>query len=163
LCHLPEILDRLDSLRQRFILFCDDLSFGPQDTGYPALKAALDGSLSGQSENVLIYATSNRRHLMPEFMAENLEARHLQGEIHPGETTEEKVSLSDRFGLWVSFHPIDQTQYLEIARHWSAVLGARDCDSRMFTNEALQWALSRGARSGRVAMQFARDWAGRGK
>lgn len=163
LAHLPELFDMLPQGPQRFILFCDDLSFTADEPGYPALKAALDGSLSSPSDNVLIYATSNRRHLMPEYMAENLEARHIGGEVHPGEATEEKVSLSERFGLWVSFYPMDQDDYLSIAAHWAKALGAKDYRSEDFVRAALQWSLSRGARSGRVAHQFSRDWVGRGK
>ncbi len=163
LAHLPELFDLLPEGPQRFILFCDDLSFTADEPGYPALKAALDGSLSTPSDNVLIYATSNRRHLMPEFMAENLEARHIGGEVHPAEATEEKVSLSERFGLWVSFYPMDQDDYLAIAAHWAKELGTKDHHSENFTRAALQWSLARGARSGRVAQQFARDWTGQGK
>lgn len=163
LAHLPELFDLLPEGPQRFILFCDDLSFSADEPGYPALKAALDGSLSTPADNVLIYATSNRRHLMPEYMAENLEARHIGGEVHPGEATEEKVSLSERFGLWVSFYPMDQDDYLSIAAHWAKVLGAKDCLSEDFIRAALQWSLSRGARSGRVAQQFAKDWTGQGR
>jgi hypothetical protein len=163
LAHLPELFDLLPQGPQRFILFCDDLSFTADEPGYPALKAALDGSLSTPSDNVLIYATSNRRHLMPEYMAENLETRHAGGEVHPGEATEEKVSLSERFGLWVSFYPMDQDDYLSIAAHWAKAFGARDHQSESFMRAALQWSLSRGARSGRVAQQFARDWTGQGK
>ncbi len=163
LAHLPELFDLLPEAPQRFILFCDDLSFTADEPSYPALKAALDGSLSTPSDNVLIYATSNRRHLMPEYMAENLEARHIGGEVHPGEATEEKVSLSERFGLWVSFYPMDQDDYLAIAAHWAKALGANDYRSEDFIRAALQWSLSRGARSGRVAQQFSRDWVGQGK
>lgn len=157
--HLPDLFDQLADAAHRFVIFIDDLSFTEHEPGYASLKAALDGSLAGPSDNVLIYATSNRRHLMPEYMAENLETRYLGGEVHPGEATEEKVSLSDRFGLWVSFYAMDQDTYLAIARHWAAALGApADGD---FERAALQWAQGRGARSGRVAWQFARDWAGR--
>ncbi len=157
--HLPDLFDLLAGADYRFIVFIDDLTFAEHEPGYASLKAALDGSLAGPADNVLIYATSNRRHLMPEFMAENLETRHLGGEVHPGEATEEKVSLSDRFGLWVSFHGMDQDTYLAIARHWAATLDA-PADER-FERAALQWSLERGARNGRVAWQFARDWAGR--
>jgi predicted AAA+ superfamily ATPase len=163
LAHLPELFDLLPQGPQRFILFCDDLSFTADEPGYPALKAALDGSLSTPADNVLIYATSNRRHLMPEYMAENEETRHLGGEVHPGEATEEKISLSERFGLWVSFYPMDQDEYLTIATHWAKELGAQDFQSENFIRAALQWSLGRGARSGRTAWQFARDWAGQGK
>jgi len=156
---LPDLFDQLADVDYRFIVFIDDLTFAEHEAGYASLKAALDGSLAGPSDNVLIYATSNRRHLMPEYMAENLEAQYLGGEVHPGEATEEKVSLSDRFGLWVSFHVMDQDTYLEIARHWAASLGA-PADGN-FERAALQWSLGRGARNGRVAWQFARDWAGR--
>jgi uncharacterized protein len=129
------------------------------DAGYKSLKVALDGSIAGSAENVLIYATSNRRHLMPEFMDENLEAKHKDGEIHPGETTEEKISLSERFGLWLSFYPFDQEQYLEIADHWVKTLGGKPSDDSRAA--AKLWALERGFRSGRVAWQFARDWVAR--
>ena len=156
---LPDLFDLLaDAADTRFIVFIDDLSFAEHEPGYASLKAALDGSLAGPADNVLIYATSNRRHLMPEYMAENLETRHLGGEVHPGEATEEKVSLSDRFGVWVSFHAMDQDAYLAIARHWATRLGATVDDG--FERAALQWSLGRGARNGRVAWQFARDWAG---
>ena len=157
---LPDLFDLLADADRRFIVFIDDLSFTEHEPGYASLKAALDGSLAGPSDNVLIYATSNRRHLMPEYMAENLETRYLGGEVHPGEAIEEKVSLSDRFGLWVSFHAMDQATYLGIARHWAAALGAPP-DGERFEREALQWAMARGARNGRVAWQFARDWAGK--
>src|SRR5574340_1006600 len=156
---LPNLFDLLAGADYRFIVFIDDLSFAEHEAGYASLKAALDGSLAGPSDNVLIYATSNRRHLMPEYMAENLETKYLGGEVHPGEAIEEKVSLSDRFGLWVSFHSMDQDTYLTIARHWATTLGA-PADER-FERAALQWSLERGARNGRVAWQFARDWAGR--
>jgi len=158
---LPDLFDLLADAVFRFIIFIDDLSFAENEPGYASLKAALDGSLAGPTDNVLIYATGNRRHLMPEYMAENLETRHLGGEVHPGEATEEKVSLSDRFGLWVSFHVMDQDTYLRIARHWAAQLGA-PADEH-FERAALQWSLGRGARNGRVAWQFARDWVGRKK
>lgn len=156
---LPDLFEWLaDASTYRFIVFIDDLSFAEHEPGYASLKAALDGSLAGPADNVLIYATSNRRHLMPEYMAENLETKHLGGEVHPGEATEEKISLSDRFGVWVSFYAMDQDSYLAIARHWATQLGAT-VDER-FERAALQWSLGRGARNGRVAWQFARDWAG---
>ncbi|MBI1284134.1 MAG: DUF815 domain-containing protein [Thiobacillus sp.] len=157
--NLPDLFDLLADENYRFIVFIDDLSFAEHEAGYASLKAALDGSLAGPSDNVLIYATSNRRHLMPEYMAENLETKYLGGELHPGEATEEKISLSDRFGLWVSFHGMDQDTYLAVARHWAGLLGASV--NERFERAALQWALGRGARNGRVAWQFARDWAGR--
>jgi len=159
LVDLPYIVDQVAGRSERFLLFCDDLSFQGAEEGYIALKVALDGSISTTSENMLIYATSNRRHLMPEYMAENLETRYVGEEIHPGETVEEKISLSERFGLWVTFYPFDQDEYLDIVGHWLKQLGAAiDQKSK---EEALQWSLQRGSRSGRVAYQFARDWAGR--
>ena len=159
LIDLPTIVDQVAQRRERFLLFCDDLSFHGAEEGYIALKVALDGSISTTSENLLIYATSNRRHLMPEYMAENLETKYLGEEIHPGETVEEKISLSERFGLWVTFYPFDQDEYLEIVQHW---LKSFDSSfSEKAKEEALQWSLQRGSRSGRVAYQFARDWAGR--
>jgi hypothetical protein len=159
---LPEIVDLIAERPEHFIIFCDDLSFEAAEPGYKALKSVLDGSIAGMPDNLLIYATSNRRHLMPETMAENLQVqRGDDGEIHPGETTEEKVSLSERFGLWLSFYPFDQDAYLAICEHWLKVFGV-DAESAVAARqEALQWALMRGARSGRVAWQFARDYAGR--
>jgi predicted AAA+ superfamily ATPase len=161
LMDLPEIVDRLDRQPCKFILFCDDLSFNAAEAGYQSLKAVLDGSVSATPDNILLYATSNRRHLMPEYMQENLETKYLGDEIHPGETVEEKISLSERFGLWVSFYPFDQDEYLTIVRYWLRQLGVVDTASEQLRLEALQWALQRGSRSGRVAHQFARDWAGR--
>ncbi|MBU0593815.1 MAG: ATP-binding protein [Gammaproteobacteria bacterium] len=161
LVDLPDIVELLCLRPERFIVFCDDLSFDAGEPGYRALKVALDGSVTAPSENVLIYATSNRRHLMPEFMAENLETTYVGEEIRPGETTEEKVSLSERFGLWLSFYPFDQEEYLNIVRYWLAQLNVSEVDSEEVRREALQWALGRGSRSGRSAWQFARDWAGR--
>jgi predicted AAA+ superfamily ATPase len=166
LADLPEIVDLITGRPERFILFCDDLSFEATEPGYKALKSVLDGSIAGMPENLLIFATSNRRHLMPEAMAENLQVTRAEnGEIHPGETTEEKVSLSERFGLWLSFYPFDQDAYLAICDHWLTVFGV-DRKSAIATrqqirHEALHWALMRGSRSGRVAWQFARDFAGR--
>lgn len=161
LLDLPEIVEQVYRRPERFILFCDDLSFEAEEAGYKALKAVLDGSVSAASENVLVYATSNRRHLMPEYMQENLEAKRVGDEIHPGETVEEKVSLSERFGLWVSFYPFNQDEYLAIVAHWLIHFQAPAADSEQIRQAALQWALLRGSRSGRVAWQFARDWAGR--
>jgi predicted AAA+ superfamily ATPase len=159
LVDLPYIVDLVAPRPERFLLFCDDLTFHGAEEGYIALKVALDGSISTTSENLLIYATSNRRHLMPEYMADNLETKYVGDEIHPGETVEEKISLSERFGLWVSFYPFDQDEYLDIVRQW---LESFDCTAAAEAKEeALQWALQRGSRSGRVAYQFARDWAGR--
>ena len=159
LIDLPNIVDQVAGRPERFLVFCDDLSFQGAEEGYIALKVALDGSVSTTSENMLIYATSNRRHLMPEYMAENLETRYVGEEIHPGETVEEKISLSERFGLWVTFYPFDQDEYLVIVGHWLQTLGVKETAAAR--EEALQWSLQRGSRSGRVAYQFARDWAGR--
>ena len=161
LLDLPDILALLDGRPERFLLFCDDLSFEAEDPSYKALKALLDGSISVPPDNVLIYATSNRRHLLPEFFSENLDTKVIDDEIHPGEAVEEKVSLSDRFGLWISFHPFGQAQYLEIVRHWLEQLGARPEPWEVIEAEALRWALARGSRSGRTAHQYARDFAGR--
>jgi predicted AAA+ superfamily ATPase len=161
LVDLADIVDLTAGRKERFVVFCDDLSFEASDPGYKSLKVALDGSIAGTADNLLIYATSNRRHLMPEYMQENLEARHVEGEIHPGETTEEKISLSERFGLWLSFYPFDQEQYLDIAAHWVGTLGGKVNDD--MRKAALLWALERGSRSGRVAWQFARDHVGRKK
>ena len=161
LVDLPYIVDRVAERRERFLLFCDDLSFHGAEEGYIALKVALDGSISTTSENMLIYATSNRRHLMPEYMAENLETRYVGEEIHPGDTVEEKISLSERFGLWVTFYPFDQDEYLEIVAHWLKTFGCGAREAQAAREESLQWSLQRGSRSGRVAYQFARDWAGR--
>ncbi|OGA22222.1 MAG: AAA family ATPase [Betaproteobacteria bacterium RIFCSPLOWO2_02_FULL_67_19] len=161
LIDLPELVDLVAGRSERFIVFCDDLTFEAGDAGYIALKVALDGSISTTSENLLIYATSNRRHLMPEYMAENLETKYVGEEIHPGETVEEKISLSERFGLWVSFYPFDQDEYLEIVAHWLKGFGCTAREIEGSREESLQWSLQRGSRSGRVAYQFARDWAGR--
>ncbi|HZR70729.1 MAG TPA: ATP-binding protein [Burkholderiales bacterium] len=160
LLDLPDIVDQIAKRRERFVIFCDDLSFEASEPGYLALKVVLDGSIAAPSDNVLIYATSNRRHLMPEYMQENLETKHRGEEIHPGETVEEKISLSERFGLWISFYPFDQDAYLGIVAHWLEELGCPG-DFEKARQEALQWALLRGSRSGRVAWQFARDYAGR--
>jgi len=161
LTDLPDIVELIHVRPERFILYCDDLSFEADEPGYKALKVVLDGSVAAASENCLIYATSNRRHLMPEFMHENLEYQHVGEEIHPGETSEEKISLSERFGLWVSFYPFDQDEYLRIVRVWLEHFKVAGGKSAEVEHAALQWALLRGSRSGRVAWQFARDWAGR--
>lgn len=163
LVDLADIVDCISGRRERFILYCDDLSFEAEERGYKALKVVLDGSIAAASENVLIYATSNRRHLMPEFMRENLETKYVNEEIHPGETTEEKISLSERFGIWVSFYPFSQDEYLEIVTHWLGQFRVPRAQSEAVRTAALQWALARGSRSGRVAWQFARDWAGKVK
>ncbi len=162
LVDLPELVELVAPRPERFIVYCDDLSFEQGEGGYKALKTVLDGSVAGQSDNVLVYATSNRRHLMPELMSENLQARHTEdGEIHPGETSEEKISLSERFGLWIAFYPFRQDDYLAVVAHWLAYFGATAGDIDRARGDALRWALERGSRSGRVAWQFARDWAGR--
>ncbi|MFT3759742.1 ATP-binding protein [Thauera sp.] len=160
LVNLPEIVELVEGRPERFILFCDDLSFEEGEDAYKALKSVLDGSVSAMADNVLIYATSNRRHLMPEYHDENLQARHIDGEIHPGEATEEKISLSERFGLWISFYPFSQNEYLDIVAHWLASFDVPQARIDAARQEALQWALMRGSRSGRVAWQFARDYAG---
>jgi len=159
---LGDIVDMVAGRPERFIIFSDDLSFEEGEAGYKALKSVLDGSVSSSGDNVLIYATSNRRHLMPEYMSENLAAQHQSdGEIHPGETVEEKISLSERFGIWLSFYPFRQDDYLDIVNYWLAQHGCTQQDIDASRTEALQWALERGSRSGRVARQFARDWAAR--
>lgn len=160
LIDLPDIVDLVAGRPEHFIIFCDDLSFEASEAGYKALKSVLDGSVASVPDNILLYATSNRRHLMPEYFDENLAARHVDGEIHPGEATEEKVSLSERFGLWLSFYPFDQDAYLDIVAHWLKDFGLGPEDAPRCREAALQWALSRGSRSGRVAWQFARDYAG---
>lgn len=160
LVDLPDIVDLLGDRPERFIIFCDDLSFEAGESAYKALKVVLDGSLAATPDNVLIYATSNRRHLMPEYFAENLDTKLVDGEVHPGEAIEEKISLSDRFGLWVSFYPFSQDDYLNIVAHWLRYFGASAEDIAAAERDALNWSLGRGSRTGRVAWQFARDWAG---
>lgn len=161
LVELPQIIDLLYERPERFILFCDDLSFEADDPSYKTLKAVLDGSISAAPGNLLIYATSNRRHLLPEYMTDNEQTRVSDGEIHHGEAVEEKISLSERFGLWVSFHPFNQDAYLSVVFGWLEQLGVAVSDRQAVKLEALRFALERGSRSGRVAWQFARDWAGR--
>ncbi|MEO5672161.1 MAG: ATP-binding protein [Ramlibacter sp.] len=162
LVDLPDIVDVVASLPEKFIVFCDDLSFEEGEPGYKALKSILDGSVAAATPNVLIYATSNRRHLLPEYMKENLSYTHTEdGEVHPGEVIEEKISLSERFGLWVSFYPFTQDEYLAITAQWLTWFGADANAIEAARPEALVWALERGSRSGRVAYQFARDYAGR--
>ena len=162
LVDLPDIVDLVQGRSERFVIFCDDLSFGEGEGGYKALKVALDGSVSGQSDNVLVYATSNRRHLLPESMADNASYKHSDdGDLHPGETVEEKISLSERFGLWVSFYPFKQDDYLGIVAHWLRQLGCNGEQIASAHDDALRWALQRGSRSGRVAWQFAKDFAGK--
>lgn len=161
LVDLADIAIQLVHRPERFILFCDDLSFAGEEAGYKSLKVALDGTLAAPPENVLIYATSNRRHLLPEYMHENEGTRHMNGEVHPHEATEEKISLSERFGLWLSFYPFDQETYLASVAVWLDEFGVEGSLSDDTRRDALQWALTRGARSGRSAWQFARDYAGR--
>ena len=161
LIDLPDIVELVAGRPERFIIFCDDMSFESGEPGYKALKSVLDGSVTALADNVLIYATSNRRHLMPEYFDENLAAKHVDGEVHPGEATEEKISLSERFGLWLSFYPFSQDEYLSIVYHWLRGFGVPAGELEAARTEALQWSLMRGSRSGRVAWQFARDYAGR--
>lgn len=162
LTDLPDIVDVVAGRPEKFIVFCDDLSFEDGEPGYKALKSILDGSVSAASPNVLIYATSNRRHLLPEYMKENLSYTHTaDGEVHPGEVVEEKISLSERFGLWVSFYPFSQDEYLAIVAQWLSSFNVPATAIEAARPEALVWALERGSRSGRVAYQFARDYAGK--
>ncbi len=161
LIDLPDIIELVGERPERFIVFCDDLSFEDGESGYKALKSVLDGSVSAASPNVLIYATSNRRHLLPEYMKDNAGYTHTDdGEIHPGEVVEEKISLSERFGLWISFYPFSQNEYLAIVAQWLRALGVPEDAIAAAQPQALVWALERGSRSGRVAQQFARDYAG---
>ena len=162
LVDLPDIVELVAQRPEKFIVFCDDLSFDEGEAGYKALKSVLDGSVAAATPNVLVYATSNRRHLLPEYMAENLSYTHTpEGEVHPGEVVEEKISLSERFGLWVSFYPFSQDEYLHIAAQWLSALGVPASEIEQARPEALLWALERGSRSGRVAWQFAQDYVGR--
>jgi hypothetical protein len=161
LIDLPQVVAPLAGRPERFLLFVDDLSFDADDSSYRTLKAALDGSIAVAPENVLIYATSNRRHLLPEQMEDNRQSQVIDGELHPGEAIEEKISLSERFGVWLSFHPFNQDQYLAVVRHWLEKLGGGSELSEACRLAALQWGRARGNRSGRVANQFAKDWVGR--
>ncbi len=162
LTDLPDIVDVVSDLPEKFIIFCDDLSFEEGEPGYKALKSILDGSVAAATPNVLIYATSNRRHLLPEYMTENLTYTHTEdGEVHPGEVVEEKISLSERFGLWVSFYPFSQDEYLTIVAQWLSSFGVDKAAIDAARPASLVWALERGSRSGRVAYQFARDYAGK--
>ncbi len=162
LIDLPDIVDAVAGRVERFVLYCDDLSFEDGDAGYKALKSALDGSIAQTSDNLLIYATSNRRHLLPEHMRDNLASTYTDdGELHPGEVVEEKISLSERFGMWISFYPFTQDEYLAIVAQWLRHFGIDDVAIAAVRQEALVWSLERGSRSGRVAWQFARDVAGR--
>jgi len=161
LTDLHDIVDVVSERPEKFIVFCDDLSFEDGEPGYKALKSILDGSVAATTPNVLIYATSNRRHLLPEYMKENLSYTHTDdGEVHPGEVVEEKISLSERFGLWVSFYPFTQDEYLTIVAQWLQSFGVQSDAVAAARGQALVWALERGSRSGRVAYQFARDYAG---
>jgi predicted AAA+ superfamily ATPase len=161
LVDLADIVERIAGRPERFLVFCDDLSFDANEKGYKELKAALDGSIAGATDNVLIYASSNRRHLMPEFMRDNLDAHYDEdGEVHPAEAVEERVSLSERFGLWLPFYPFRQDDYLDIVAHWLGRFGLSASAAEAARADALQFALQRGSRSGRVAQQFARHWAG---
>ena len=162
LVDLPDIIEVVATRPEKFIVYCDDLSFEDSEPGYKALKSILDGSVAASTANVLIYATSNRRHLLPEYMKENLTYTHTEdGEVHPGEGVEEKISLSERFGLWVSFYPFSQDEYLAITAQWLSSFGVSATSIDAAKPEALVWALERGSRSGRVAYQFARDYAGK--
>jgi len=161
LTDLPDIVEVVADRPEKFIVFCDDLSFEDGEPGYKALKSILDGSVAAATPNVLIYATSNRRHLLPEYMKENLTYTHTDdGEVHPGEVVEEKISLSERFGLWVSFYPFSQDEYLTVVNQWLAHHDVPASEFDAARPQALLWALERGSRSGRVAYQFARDYAG---
>ena len=162
LVDLPDLVECVGGRPERFIVFCDDLSFDEGEPGYKALKSILDGSVAQASDNVLIYATSNRRHLLPEYMKENLTYQHTEdGEVHPGEVVEEKISLSERFGLWISFYPFSQDEYLAVVAQWLRGYGVPEEAIAAARQESLVWALERGSRSGRVAFQFAKDYAGR--
>lgn len=162
LTDLPDIVEVVSGRPEKFIVFSDDLSFDEGEPGYKALKSILDGSVAAATPNVLIYATSNRRHLLPEYMKENLSYTHTEdGEVHPGEVVEEKISLSERFGLWVSFYPFSQAEYLAIVAQWLSSFGLDAATVEAARPQALVWALERGSRSGRVAYQFSRDFAGR--
>lgn len=162
LVELPDLIDLVAGRPERFVVFCDDLSFDEGEPGYKALKSVLDGGVAQAGENLLVYATSNRRHLLPEYMKDNLGYRHTDdGEVHPGEVVEEKVSLSERFGLWLSFYPFAQDEYLAIVAQWLRAYGIDEPRIAAAQKESLVWALERGSRSGRVAQQFARDFSGR--
>jgi predicted AAA+ superfamily ATPase len=164
LVDLPDIAEQVAGRPEKFVVFCDDLTFDAGEPGYKALKVMLDGTVSAAPANVLIYATSNRRHLLPEYMSENLETKHIGDEVHPGESVEEKISLSERFGLWISFYPFTQDDYLAAVAGWLEAYGVpapqTPKDAELRTRDALQWALQRGSRSGRVAWQFAKSYAG---
>jgi predicted AAA+ superfamily ATPase len=164
LVDLPDIAARIADRPERFLVFCDDLSFDANEPGYKALKVMLDGTISVPATQLLIYATSNRRHLLPEYFSENLETKYVGEEVHPGESIEEKISLSERFGLWLSFYPFSQDDYLAAVDEWLSYFGvpraATEREREARQHAAVQWSLQRGSRSGRVAWQFARDHAG---
>ncbi|MBU1283222.1 MAG: ATP-binding protein [Gammaproteobacteria bacterium] len=164
LADLPRIVEQLSELPQRFVLFCDDLSFEAGEGDYRMLKTVLDGSLERAPDNVLLYATSNRRHLLPEKQSDNDNWQRVDGELHPNEAVEDKIALSDRFGLWLSFYPFSQKHFLDVVRHWVEVHAAQAGLAWQWHDElekaAIRWALGRGNRNGRCAYQFARDWVG---
>jgi uncharacterized protein len=164
LADLPRVVEQLAGLPQRFVLFCDDLSFEAGEGDYRVLKSVLDGSLERAPDNVLLYATSNRRHLVPEKESDNDNWQHVEGELHPSEAVEDKIALSDRFGLWLSFYPFTQEHFLAVVRHWVEVLAAQAGLQWQWSHEleilAIRWALGRGNRNGRCAYQFARSWVG---
>ena len=161
LVDLPDLAALVSGRPERFIVYCDDLSFEDGEPGYKALKSMLDGTVAAAGDNLLVYATSNRRHLLPEHMKDNLSYTHTEdGEVHPGEVIEEKISLSERFGLWISFYPFSQKEYLAIVEQWLHHLGVPAAQFEAARPQALVFALERGSRSGRVAHQFARDYAG---
>ena len=161
LLDLPLIVEQLVAQSEHFIIFCDDLSFEANDPSYKAIKVVIDGSISSTPENILIYATSNRRHLMPEFMSDNQQSKMVESELHLNESIEEKISLSERFGLWLSFHPFNQDEYLAIVDYWMSIMNEQIADPENMHKAALKWALEHGSRSGRSASQFVRDWVGR--
>lgn len=158
---LPDMAEQLYNRPERFIIFCDDLSFETDDASYKSLKVVLDGSINRTPDNILIYASSNRRHLLPEYNQDNTDARLIDTEIHYGEAVEEKISLSERFGLWLAFHPFNQDAYLRIVDHWLQQLNVIIDNRESMQKDALRWALLHGSRSGRSAWQFARDFAGK--
>jgi len=165
LADLPRVVELLAGLRQAFVLFCDDLSFEAGEGDYRVLKSVLDGSLERAPENVLLYATSNRRHLVPERQSDNENWQMVDGELHPNEAVEDKIALSDRFGLWLSFYPFTQQHYLSVVRHWIDSLARRaslDWEwSEALEKDAIRWATGRGNRNGRCAYQYARQWVGK--
>jgi len=158
---LPDIAEQLYDRPEKFIIFCDDLSFEAGDASYKSLKVVLDGSINSTPENILVYASSNRRHLLPEYESDNADAQLIDTEIHYGEVVEEKISLSERFGLWLAFHPFNQDAYLSIVDHWLQELDIKITDQENMQKEALKWASLHGSRSGRSAWQFARDFSGK--